>query len=111
MVPMLFVGTWGWLTLRDKQEAHHQEVTEFYHRFLARKGIVFSTDYVLDETLTLLFNRLPFPEAKDSLELLEQAIHQDYLRLEWITPHRFEQAKMLRLKFQDKPTISFTCTV
>jgi predicted nucleic acid-binding protein len=62
----------------------------------------------LDETFTLLSKRLPFPKAKESLELLELGIHEGYLRLEWITPHRFEQAKALRLKFQDKPGISFT---
>ncbi len=55
-----------------------------------------------------MFSRLPFSRAKESLELLERIIEQNCLRLEWITPPRFEQAKALRLKFQDKPTISFT---
>jgi predicted nucleic acid-binding protein len=108
MALRLFVDTWGWLALRDKREARHQDVKTFYHHFLAQKGIIYTADYVLDETLTLLFDRLPFYRAKESLELLERAIEQNYLRLEWITPHRFEQAKMLRLKFQDKPAISFT---
>ena len=108
MVPRIFVDTWGWLTLRDKRETFHQKITAFYNQFLNRQGIVYTTDYVLDETLTLLFKRLPFPKAKESLELLELAIHEGYLRLEWITPLRFEQAKSLRLKFQDKPGIPFT---
>ncbi|MFO8163330.1 MAG: hypothetical protein R6T98_04120, partial [Desulfatiglandales bacterium] len=28
--------------------------------------------------------------------------------VEWITPLRFEEAKKMRLKFDDKPRISFT---
>lgn len=62
----------------------------------------------MDETFTLLFRRLPFPQARESLETLDDAIQDGYLRLEQITPERFEQAKRLRLRFQDKPRISFT---
>lgn len=73
-----------------------------------RGGIAYTTDYVLDETFTLLFKRLSFPKAKESLELLELAIQEGYLHMEWVTPTRFERAKVLRLRFQDKPDISFT---
>lgn len=56
----------------------------------------------------LFFKRLSFLEARESLDMIEQAIQDGYLRLERITPARFEEAKRLRLKFQDKPRISFT---
>jgi hypothetical protein len=36
------------------------EVNRFYHNFRLEKGEVYTTDYVLDETITLLFRRLPF---------------------------------------------------
>lgn len=104
----LFVDTWGWLTLRDKKESRHQEINIFYNHFLTQKGVLYTTDYVLDETFTLLFKRLSFPKAKESLELLELAIQEGYLHMEWVTPTRFERAKVLRLRFQDKPDISFT---
>jgi predicted nucleic acid-binding protein len=107
-VKRLFVDTWGWIVLFNRREWRHTEVETYFQRFQERGNIAYTTDYVLDETLTLLFKRLPFSKAKESLELLELAIHEGYLRLEWITPHRFEQAKTLRLKFQDKPGISFT---
>ena len=104
----LFIDTWGWVAIYNRKEPRHREIGTYYRHFRERGGIAYTTDYVLDETLTLLFKRLPFPKAKESLALLEQAIEAGYLRLEWITPHRFEQAKVLRLRFQDKPTISFT---
>ena len=68
----------------------------------------YTSDYVLDETITLLFRWLPFEMAKESLEKIEKASLDLYLRLECITPERFEKAKRLRFKFQDKPLISFT---
>jgi hypothetical protein len=52
-------------------------------------------DYVLDETVTLLFRWLSFEIAKASLERIAQAIKESYLRLERISPERFEKAKRL----------------
>ena len=104
----LFVDTWGWLTLRDRAEAGHREVVDFYNHFHSEGGSVYTTDYVLDETFTLLFRRLPFSQAQESVEILEEAVLKGYLNLEWITPERFAQAKVLRLRFQDKPRVSFT---
>ena len=104
----LFVDTWGWLTLRDRGEARHREAVDFYNHFHSEGGAVYTTDYVLDETFTLLFRRLPFSQAQESVEILEEAVLKGYLNLEWITPERFAQTKVLRLRFQDKPRISFT---
>ena len=56
----LFIDTWGWLTLRDRDEARHEDVKEFYRQFRDQNGIIYTSDYVLDETITLLFRRLSF---------------------------------------------------
>ncbi len=104
----LFIDTWGWLALRDKQEARHKEIDKFYRNFRKGRGTIYTTDYILDETFTLLFRRLPFYKAKESLEMLDKAVQKGYLHTELVTPERFEQAKRLRLKFQHKPRISFT---
>ncbi len=55
-----------------------------------------------------MFKRLPFKTAKESLDKLDKAIEKSYLLVEWVTSERFEKAKVLRLKYQDKPKISFT---
>ncbi len=39
---------------------------------------------------------------------MDEAIEQGYLNLEWISSERFDTAKELRLRFKDKPMISFT---
>lgn len=104
----LFIDTWGWLTLRDRKESRHREVKDFYSQFRSQKGIIYTSDYVLDETITLLFRRLSFKPAKGSLATIDKAIKEGYLQVEWVTPERFERAKGLRSKYQDKPKISFT---
>jgi len=96
------------LTLYDKRETQHRKVVNLYNDFRSRKSHIYTTDYVLDETFTLLFKRLPFAHAQKSLNILEDAALKGYLDLQWITPERFARTKGLRLKFQDKAQISFT---
>lgn len=57
---MIFIDTWGWITVSTKREARHQEVADFLDNFWRRGGINSTSDYVLDETITLLFRWLPF---------------------------------------------------
>jgi predicted nucleic acid-binding protein len=104
----VFVDTWGWLTLRDRDESRHEDVKASYRQFRDQNGIIYTSDYVLDETITLVFKRLPFKTAKESLTKIDKAIEKGYLQVEWVTPERFEKAKRLRLKYKDKPKISFT---
>ena len=104
----VFIDTWGWLTLRDRDESRHEDVKAFYRQFRNQNGIIYTSDYVLDETITLVFKRLPFKTAKESLTKIDKAIEEGYLQVEWVTLERFEKAKGLRLKYQDKPKISFT---
>ena len=105
---MLFIDTWGWVALHNRRETRHGEVKAFYQEYRLSGGKIYTTDYVLDETLTLLFRRLPLEQAKTSMESINNAIDRGYLYLEWINHSRFEETKTLRLKFDDKPRISFT---
>jgi len=74
----IFIDTWGWLTLRDRREARHDEVERFYREVRRRRDIVYTSDYVLDEAVTLLFRRLSFAVAKTSLQQIQQAIADGY---------------------------------
>jgi predicted nucleic acid-binding protein len=108
MKEVLFIDTWGWVVIHNKREPRHYEVDALYREFRLNGGSIYTTDYVLDETFTLLFRRLPLPIAEESVGLLDEAIKEGYLNLEWVSPERFEEAKELRLRFRDKPKISFT---
>ena len=108
MTNKLFVDTWVWLTLHDKGEAQHQQVVDFYKSLRSQKGVIYTTDYVLDETFTLFFKRLYPAFAKHSMEILIKAFQSKNFNLVWITPERFAQTQDLRIKFLDKPQISFT---
>ena len=108
MEAKLFADTWGWLTLYDKWESQHEKTVQFYRSFRSQAGVIHTTDYVLDETFTLFFKRLTSPQAKRSMEILINAFWEQDFNLIRITPERFTNTQALRIKYLDKPQISFT---
>ncbi len=73
-----------------------------------RMGAWVTTDYVLDETITRLFARSSFALASRYIQGIFAASNQGLLDIEHITRERFTTAFQLRLRFHDKPRISFT---
>jgi uncharacterized protein len=67
-----------------------------------------TTDYVLDETITRLFARCDFAIARQFSNTLLKAGESGFLRIERISAERFDAAYELRLRYRDKPEISFT---
>jgi predicted nucleic acid-binding protein len=104
----VFIDTWGWVTLYNRREPRHAEVRTFYDEVRNGQGQFYTTDYVLDETYTLLFKRLVFSQAETFVQHVENAVRTSHLQLEWITRDRFQAAMALRFQLDDKPDISFT---
>ena len=108
MPDAVFIDTWGWLALGHRRDARHQEVKALYQSLQEKGTLCYTTDYVLDETATLLFRREAFEEAVYFMEGIFQATEERFLTVERITSERFTSAWKLRKRFQDKPKISFT---
>jgi predicted nucleic acid-binding protein len=65
----------------------------------------------LDETFTLLFRRLAVHKAKASLDFLVTAVEDGSVALATVNAGRFREAVRVRLKYKDRPEISFTSMV
>ena len=105
---LLFIDTWGWLTLYDRQESAHQQTVKFYQDFWHQKGNIYTTDYVLDETFTLLFKRLNNYQANQAMQTLLKSFENQKFHQIFINEKRFAKTCLLRSKYIDKPRISFT---
>jgi uncharacterized protein len=105
--PLLFVDTWGWMVLADARDPAHQEAVALRRRH-SRRGILVTTDYVLDETITRLFGASPFAQADAFCTAILEAARDGLLRMEAISAERFQQAYRWRLRYRDQPRISFT---
>jgi predicted nucleic acid-binding protein len=102
----IFVDTWGWLALANDKDPNHRSVRELRREFPNRGWI--TTDYVLDETMTRLFATAPCAQATKFVQGILESAQGGMLNLEFITPERFQAAWKLRLRYKDKPRISFT---
>src|SRR5439155_24449507 len=75
--------------------------------WLEKGGLLVSTDYVMDETLTLIRFRLGLEAAEAWWEQVEGSTR---LSWEWIDPLRAEKARTWMFRWRDKE-FSFTdCT-
>jgi uncharacterized protein len=101
----LFVDTWGWLVLADRRDPFNAQASRCYKECSESSGRVFTSNFVLDETFTLLFSRLSFEEAR---RFANGILDSPFIAVEQVTEPRFRRAFELRVKFSDKPKISFT---
>jgi len=103
----VFVDTAGWMACADGADTAHQ--ASCAARDAAREAgrMLVTTDYVADETLTLLRLRLGVAAAE---AWWEQVDRSPRLRWEQIDHERFEKARQLFFRYRDKK-FSFTdCT-
>ena len=104
----LFVDTWGWLVLANDRDPAFGRVSHVRADAAGQRGEWVTTDYVLDETMTRLFAVAPFDEARRFSEGIFEASRRGLLDIEHVTPERFSAAWRLRIRYHDKPRISFT---
>jgi predicted nucleic acid-binding protein len=101
----VFVDTWGWLVLADPKDPFHSQAVLYYEECSKDSGRIFTSDFVLDETFTLMFRRRPYKEA---LHFCSGLLQSPFIRIESVTEPRFLKTFELRKRFSDKPLISFT---
>lgn len=106
--PRLFIDTWGWLVLADANHPAHPQAIRLRRRQTDLGRALVTTDYVLDEMITRLYARSPFAQAERFCGGVFQEQRLGLLAVEPITPERFQKAYQLRLRYRDKPRISFT---
>ena len=104
----VLVDSWGWISLLSPKENRHKEVKQYYNRLKSNGAEIITTDYILAETITFLYRRLPVAAAEDALNTLNKAIDNDIIQLEWVSKIYFNEAINLRKRYKDKPDISFT---
>ena len=103
----LFVDSAGWMACADDADPAHKEICRARDHWLERHGALVTTDYVLDETLTLIRMRLGLAAAERWWEQVESSA-----RLQWesIGNDRVLKARDLFFQIRDKD-LSFTdCT-
>lgn len=101
----VFIDTWGFKALMDSDDEHHKQVTDLFNSFWKEKIILITTDYILDETITLLSVRAGITPARKFSEVI---VNTDSINKKWIEKRFFYDALEMKFRYKDKPKISFT---
>ena len=103
----LFVDTAGWMACADAADPAHTQSRTARDRALEAGQALVTTDFVVDETLTLLRVRLGLRAAETWWQQIDGSAR---LRWERIDSNRFEKARQMFFRYRDK-AFSFTdCT-
>lgn len=98
-VAEVFMDSAGFLALWDAGDEHHAAAIRLQKELARKRRPFLTTEYVVDETVTLLLVRHSHNAAVDFLDTVERS---EALRLEWIGPERFHAACALFRKYADK---------
>ena len=104
MKPDTFVDTSGFYAALVRKDDRHRQAALFLHQAGEQAMRFVTTDYVLDETLTLLKARAVGHLVPGLLKILSET---RVFRVEWTDPERFEKAQTLLLRDLEQP-YSFT---
>lgn len=103
---MIFVDTGAWYAGEVEDDTNHSAATSFLKELASSKyGSLVTTDYVLDETLTLLRMRRGVDVACRFLEKIKGA---KSLRVIWIGKDIHEKAAQRFCKADERQVWSFT---
>jgi uncharacterized protein len=103
----VFVDTAGWMACADRADPAHAPCRAARDRMLEAGRTLITTDFIIDETLTLIRFRLGLDAANTWWEQIEGSAR---LRWERVENDRFERARQLFFQYRDKD-LSFTdCT-
>lgn len=103
----LFVDTAGWMACADASDPSHESACKARDAALEAGTLLIATDYVMDETLTLIRMRLCLPAAKAWWEQVEGSSR---VRWEWVGMERAEKARRAFFRYRDKGYSFTDCT-
>ncbi|HKJ82176.1 MAG TPA: type II toxin-antitoxin system VapC family toxin [Ignavibacteriaceae bacterium] len=100
---MIFIDTSAWVALEDKKDIHHDAALKFNIKIAAARNRLITTNYVLDETYTLLLldigyvNTIRFKDKLDDLInrnlIVVFHISSEIEKIAWNTFEQFNKDK------------------
>ena len=103
----LFVDTAGWMACADAADPAHRGAAEARDAALEAGGVLVTTDYVVDETLTLIRVRLGLPAAEAWWRQVERSSRVKWERIDDV---RAEKARHAFFRHADKEYSFTDCT-
>lgn len=94
-----FVDTSAWFALNCHREIHHAAAVEFLRQFRRSPVIFYTTDYIIDETVTLLRTKV---SHKQAVQFLNSTARSEKVIRAQVSPVFISQAEAIFRKYSDK---------
>lgn len=108
---MIFVDTGAWIAIEDKKDINHGKAPEFKQELLDSRERLITTNYVLDETYTLMLLDLGYGKTVSFKHKLDGIIRSNLMIIVHITPNIERVAWETFERFNKDKIGSFTdCT-
>jgi len=105
---LIFVDTSAWYAVEVEDDVNHEKACKFLSLIASGKyGISITTDYVLDQTLTLLRSRRDLTSATTFMDKIKKS---SSVRVFWIDENLFEKALNIFQKSNQKSWSFTDCT-
>jgi predicted nucleic acid-binding protein len=103
----VFVDTSAWIGFVVERDPCHQQAEGFFRALIEEGGKVFTSNYVIDETLTRLLYDRGLKVAREFYRWIKKAADEGRLAIFWIDEPITEQAWKAFIKFAEHK-LSFT---
>lgn len=108
---MIFIDTSAWIAIEDKKDINHTKALELKQELLASRERTITTNYVLDETYTLMLLDLGYTKTVDFKHKLDRLSDSNLIITVHITPEIEQEAWETFELFNKDKMWSFTdCT-
>lgn len=87
----MFVDTSGWVAFFNKADSHHTETKLIWERLIKERARLCTSDYIIDETITLLRSRAGYQVSREGGEALLSSrlldlihVSRDIIQAAWV---------------------------
>jgi uncharacterized protein len=107
-VRKIFLDTGAWYALKNKNDPDHANVVRFFKQLPSTGIICYTSDYVIDEAITLTRMRLNNHQVASTLA--KELLSETAAKIIYVAPHYLPRALEIFSKYRDQD-FSFTdCT-
>jgi len=103
----VFIDTGAWYALKDQRDPHHQAAIDFFTK-LRGQVLCFTSDYVVDESITLVRYRLK--NHRVASELARELFSEKAAKIVFVSLEHHERALEIFTKFSDQEFSYTDCT-
>lgn len=103
----IFVDSSAWIALSSEDDKDHQRVADFFSKIISDGAVFFTSNDVIDETVTRLVYDVGFRQAQKFIEETKMSIRKKGLVQFW-TDEQIQEEAFATLKKYDDHKLSLT---